>query len=100
MEAIKDIVPIPLNGRVLIELIKQEPQSQIYGVDTPQPNLGKVVKAYYTDSAETVAGFKVPTLVEGAIVQFNTGVPPVKLANSDTIVSIRYSEIYHVYPIS
>jgi len=89
MEEIKDIIPIPLNGRVLIELIKQEPKTQLYGAETPVDNLGKIV----LDTVNLM-----PSLKAGDIVQFNTGVPPVKLANSDTIVSIRYSEIRHVYP--
>lgn len=98
MEKIKNIIPEPLNGRVIIEMIKEEPKSELYGVEPKQPNLGKVVKAYHEKSTENVGVASAPILPEGTIVQFNTGVPPVKIeGNPETIVSIRYTDIFHKY---
>jgi hypothetical protein len=87
MEEIKDIIPHPLNGRILIELIKQEPKSQLFGAEEPINNLGKVIKVSSKEEEPSI----------GMIVQFNTGVPPVKLANSESIVSIRLVDVFHIY---
>ena len=90
MEEIKDIIPEPVSGRMLIEIIKpQEQGPNIFGWEPPASNLGRIVKL---PKGET-------ELLPGMIVQFNTGVPPVILASSDTIVSIRYSEVYHTYSV-